>query len=175
MHTPFLVLLLAITLGCASTGPPPPTTTLQGKMAPDFVSQRRDGSDLRLSSLRGQVVVLDLWASWCRGCEEKLPALDAMAGRLKSLGIQTLAVSLDEERGPFTRIIDKRSWQMTTLFDSTGTLGDLYQPSELPSVFVIDAEGIVRESFQGYTQSDLSRIEARARALASAPVGDGTP
>lgn len=163
-HVMAVVVALA---GCAAAQPSPESRGLTGKVAPDFTAERPDGRPFRFSSLRGRVVVLDLWASWCPGCKEKLPALDAMAARLRAAGIETLAVSLDTDREAFRSIIDKRTWQMTPLFDSTERVGDLYQPSELPAIFVIDSKGIIVESVHGYSQTELPGLEDLARNLGS--------
>ena len=67
-----------------------------GHPAPEIVVDRLDGGSLALSSLRGKVVLLDVWASWCVPCKRELPMLDAIASRLHRRGVEVLAVSVDQ-------------------------------------------------------------------------------
>src|SRR5262245_49644708 len=83
-----------------------------GQVLPDRqLTALKGGKQVRLSDLRGKVVLLDLWASWCPPCKEELPMLDDMAARLRSKGIEVVGVSIDESRSDAEQFLRSRaSW-----------------------------------------------------------------
>lgn len=162
----FLCALIGCVSGCATTAPVTPAPVVLGRGAPDFTAAQLDGAVVRLSSLRGRVVVLDVWAAWCEGCEKDLPALDEMAMRLQPSGVEVVAVSLDEDRKRLDSIVSSRTWRMTVLHDPSGRVGELYQPEKMPAIFIIDRTGKVRHARYGLTPQDLAAIEGEARTLA---------
>lgn len=138
-----------------------------GRRAPALSAQRVDGGTFHLSSLLGSVVVLDLWAEWCEGCEDELPALDELAARIFEVGGRVVSVSLDEDPKQALKILKARPWRMIALYDRTGRIGDAYAPEKLPVVFVIDRDGVVRDMRYALEPSDIAAIEERVRALAT--------
>ena len=161
-----LCLLLSSFVGCATTGQGAPEPSLVGRDAPDFAASRLDGTPFQLSSLRGRVVIFDVWATWCEGCEKDLPGLNDIAARLGSLGVEVVAVSLDSNRESLLPLIASRTWRMTVIHDPTGQVGTLYRPSKMSAVFTIDRAGKIRQAHFGVTPDDLGAIEDEARALA---------
>lgn len=157
----FLTLAVA---ACGSAGPSPKAPSLDGP-APDFTANRVDGGTFQLSSLRGRVVVLDIWAAWCDGCEKELPVLDALASRLEPVGAAVVSVSIDEDPADALRLLRARSWKMTTLYDPSGRVGDAYVPPKMPAVFVIDRDGMIRDARYSLHPDDIVALEAKARAL----------
>ena len=141
------------------------TDTLN-QVAPDFTAKHVDGSTFQLSSLRGRVVVLDIWAIWCKGCEKELPVLDELAVRLASVDAVVVSVSIDEDPKPVLPLLRSRAWKMTALYDPSGAVGDAYQPNKMPAVYVIDREGTVRGVRFSLRPEDVAAIEAKARELA---------
>ena len=161
-------LLMFLLGGCATSGQGAVEAIPIGHDAPDFAANRLEGGSVQLSSLRGRVVVLDVWAAWCEGCEKDLPVLDGMASRLKSSGVEVLAVSIDSTRERLAPLVHGRSWSMLLLHDPTGRVADLYKPAKMPAVFTIDRTGKVRHARFGPAPSDIADVEAEARALAQA-------
>jgi cytochrome c biogenesis protein CcmG, thiol:disulfide interchange protein DsbE len=138
-----------------------------GRPAPEIVVQRLSGKPLALSSLRGRVVLLDVWASWCVPCKQELPMLDAIAGRLRDRGVEVLAVSIDQERENVTKFLESRSrWALTVAHDPNGVIADRLQPEKMPTSYVIDREGIVRFINSGFEPGDAREIERRLTELA---------
>ena len=139
-----------------------------GEPAPDItVAGFWDKKPIRLSSYRGKVVLLDIWASWCVPCKDELPALDAMANRLRGKGIEVVAVSVDEERPAAEAFVKTRKqWQLTLAHDPSGTVADRLQPTKMPTTYVIDAAGLVRHVNAGYYPGDVEKLEAQLLALA---------
>jgi thiol-disulfide isomerase/thioredoxin len=126
------------------------------------------GGKIDLGSLKGKVVLVDIWASWCAPCMEEMPLLDDMAGRLKKKGVEIIAVSVDEDKDSAQTFLSSRpSWSLTVAHDPKGKLPEVLQPSKMPSSYVVDAEGIIRYVNEGFERSDLKVIEKRLVALAA--------
>jgi thiol-disulfide isomerase/thioredoxin len=164
-----LLLLLATSFGCAALGGgggggsgPAPEQPM-----PDFTLRPMRGSgSIHLASLRGKVVLLDLWASWCPPCREELPLLDDLAQRLRGEGVEIIAVSVDEDRAAADEFVRQRArWHLTLVHDPS--VAETLNPPTMPSSYLIDARGRLHEVNAGFESGDIQRIEARLRALAS--------
>lgn len=139
-----------------------------GAPVPELVVQRLDGHSLALSSLRGKVVLLDVWASWCGPCKQELPMLDAMAGRWRNRGVEVVAVSVDEERENLDRFVANRAhWSLILAHDGSGAIAEKLQPDKMPTSYLIDRAGIVRSVNSGFVPSDAAVIEKRLGELAA--------
>lgn len=173
----------ALTIGaCATTGPGGNSsgggvrgeTRGQGvgHAAPEIVVDQVKGGSLSLSSLRGRVVLLDVWASWCGPCKQELPMLDAIAGRLRRRGVEILAVSVDQDRENVDKFLGARShWNLTVAHDPKGAIADTFQPEKMPTSYVIDREGIIRYVNSGFEPGDAKEIEQRLAELAGEGAG----
>ena len=127
-----------------------------------------DKKPLPLSGLRGKVVLLDIWASWCAPCKDELPALNALAKRLRDQGAQAeiVAVSIDEDRGAAEAFLrTHKSWSVTLAHDPTGAVPERLQPPKMPTSYLIDKKGVLRAINAGYEPGDVERIEAKIRTL----------
>jgi thiol-disulfide isomerase/thioredoxin len=162
-----LPLLLALTscasMGAAGGGPGPATD----QPMPDLTLPAMHGKgSIRLASLKGKVVLLDLWASWCPPCREELPLLDDLAQRLRGQDIEIIAVSVDEDRAAADEFLRRRPrWHLTLVHDPS--VAEALNPPTMPSSYVIDARGRLHEVNAGFQSDDIHRIEARLKALAS--------
>jgi thiol-disulfide isomerase/thioredoxin len=164
-----LLLSLVLSLGCATlgggsgggSGPAP------DQPMPDLTLRTIHGKgSIRLASLKGKVVLLDLWASWCPPCREELPLLDDLAQRLRGEEIEIIAVSVDEDRAAADEFLRRRPrWHLTLAHDPS--VAEALNPPTMPSSYVIDARGRLHEVNAGFESGDIHRIEARLRALAS--------
>lgn len=155
-----IVLVLA---GCGAAS----RTATSGvdRPAPDFSAKHVDDAPFQLSTLRGRVVVLDIWAAWCEGCEEELPVLDALAKRLQPVGAAVVSVSVDEQPDKALRLLRARTWTMTVLYDPSSRVGDAFQPQKMPAIYVIDRDGVIRDARFALKPNDISAIETRVREL----------
>jgi thiol-disulfide isomerase/thioredoxin len=135
------------------------TTTMVGQAAPNFVLAVYDSAEsLRLSSLRGQPVVLNFWASWCEPCRREFPALAAFADTNPELRI--LAVNVGETAAQIETFLadnDLARFNVQIVYDSDFAIHDAYGVDFLPSTYVIDARGIVTAFHYGeITSADLA-------------------
>jgi len=155
---------------CATGGAGGGQVNQVGLPAPEITVQRISGKPVSLSNYRGQVVLLDIWASWCVPCKQELPMLDDIASRLHHRGVEILAVSVDQERENVVKFLGARGhWALTIAHDSKGEIADRLQPDKMPTSYIIDRQGIIRYVNYGFQPSDAQIIERRLADLA----GDG--
>jgi thiol-disulfide isomerase/thioredoxin len=131
------------------------------------LSALNGGRGVRLGAFRGKVVLLDVWASWCAPCKEELPMLDDMAGRLKSKGIEIVAVSIDDNRDDAEQFLRSRPrWSIKLAHDPDGKLPGKLQPPKMPSSYLIDRDGVIRQVNAGFEHGDAQKLESRLVKLA---------
>jgi cytochrome c biogenesis protein CcmG/thiol:disulfide interchange protein DsbE len=138
--------------------------------APDFTLERLDREgDLTLSSLRGQAVVLNVWASWCLPCKEEAPFLEQIWRENRNRGLVVVGLDAKDFRKDARRFM--RSFDMTypIVYDGPGDVVARYGVTGFPETFVLDREGRIVEAFVGSVDADEDRARLRAavdRALA---------
>ena len=131
-----------------------------GNEAPDFTAARLSGDEIALSSLRGNVVVLDFWATWCGPCVRALPEVQKIANEFESQGVIVLGVNQDQGANALQLVKDFVSKNEITIdhfLDSRNTIGNLYKVSAIPTTVIIDANGIVRTYEVGFHGADALR------------------
>jgi cytochrome c biogenesis protein CcmG/thiol:disulfide interchange protein DsbE len=148
LPTPLVTLLtiglLAAPIGCYSGSHP----ARIGSNAPDFTLQDSDHK-VTLSQFRGQVVVLNFWATWCPPCIEETPALVRMQARLKEKGVVVLAVSIDADDAAYHKFLKDYSVNLVTVRDEAKKASSLYGTFGWPESYVIDRNGVIRRKFIG--------------------------
>ena len=156
----------------AGLGPLDARTVETGQPAPDFVLETRasgkQARTVRLSDFRGQVVVLNFWASWCGPCRQEMPDLQAEYARhaqTRDLTILAVnALSLDSRQAA-ERFIEEMGVTFPVVFDASGDVLERYRVRGLPSTFFIDREGVVRAAtfgpvFGGLLADGIAKAEA---------------
>jgi peroxiredoxin len=132
-----------------------------GKPAPQFVVG--DGTrTVDLNKLRGKVVVLNLWASFCAPCVEELPSLLALQRQMPDLVI--VAVSIDQDPDIYHRFLEKHHVNLVTVRDADQRVNALYGTAQIPETYIIDRQGIMRRKFvsaQNWTSSEITSYLAR--------------
>ena len=144
-----IVLLLALcatVLGSGCTGGSRPPHV--GTAARDFTLQDSDRT-VTLNQFRGQVVVLNFWATWCTPCEQELPSLIAMQDRTRGKGVVVLGVSIDVDPDAYHRFLKVRNINFLTVRDPEQKVATIYGTSGWPETYVIDREGVMRRKFIG--------------------------
>lgn len=156
-------LALWLCAGCATAprGPVP----IAPRPMPLVMDALPGSGRVDLSALKGKVVLLDLWASWCPPCKEELPVLDQMARRLAAEGVVIVAVSVDEDRAAARAFAERRGDWALTLAHAPQVAEEL-QPPKMPSSYLIDRTGTLRYMNAGYEPGDAALLEARLRELA---------
>ncbi len=124
--------------------------TEKGMPAPDFTLPDLDGKMVSLADFKGQVVLLNIWATWCAPCVEEMPSMQTLYQELKDEKFIILAVSIDEGGAkavlPFMK---KHKLTFPALLDSAGSIKNLYQTTGVPESFIIDKKGRIVEKVIG--------------------------
>lgn len=155
-------LALAVLLALASTAR---ADLKSGDRARDFEQKTLNGSTLKLSQLRGKVVLLDFWASWCEPCKKELPILAKMAPRLKQQGVEIVAVNIDEKKENAESFIKSHAAGLTVVYDKDKSIVGQYEPPKMPSSFVIDRNGVIRAINAGFDSGDEAKIEKQLTSI----------
>lgn len=138
-----------------------------GERAADFTARTLDGASVALASLRGSVVVLDFWATWCMPCREEFPAMEKISaefgGAVRFYGIS------DESPDTVKQFVDETRCRMPMLLDSNREMRRRYGVHKIPALFVIDRDSVVRQQFIG------ARSESDLRAAIRAVVDSNPP
>jgi peroxiredoxin len=122
--------------------------------APDFTLKSLDGSNLRLEEYRGQVVLINFWASWCGPCRQEMPVLDRLHQRYEDAGFAVLGVNVEGEEGPARELLQKVPVTFPVLIDAGQQVSELYDLQAMPSTVVVDRDGVVRYVHRGYRPGD---------------------
>jgi cytochrome c biogenesis protein CcmG, thiol:disulfide interchange protein DsbE len=152
-------LVLLVLSGC-TTGTRPPRI---GSKAPDFTVQDSE-TKVTLSQFRGQVVVLNFWATWCAPCVEEVPSLVEMQRRMKSKGVTVVAVSVDADQNAYKQFIQDHNVNLLTVRDPDQKSSQLYGTFKFPETYVIDRNGIMRRKFIGavdWTDPEVTEFLSR--------------
>lgn len=115
-----------------------------GSLVPDF---RVD--DVTLRQFRGQVVVLNFWATWCAPCVQELPSLVEMQRRMKSKGVTVIALSVDVDEKAYRQFLTDHQVNLVTVRDPRGKTSALYGTFKFPETYVIDRKGVLQRKFLG--------------------------
>jgi cytochrome c biogenesis protein CcmG, thiol:disulfide interchange protein DsbE len=119
-----------------------------GDPAKDFTVQDSDRR-VSLNQFRGQVVVLNFWATWCPPCIEELPSMATMQDRMRSRGIVVLGVSIDVDEDAYHRFLRQRGVNFLTVRDPEQKVATMYGTTGWPETYIIDRQGVLRRKFVG--------------------------
>ena len=124
-----------------------------------------DAGTVKLADLKGKVVYLDFWASWCPPCRKSFPWMNDMQQRYGRQGLTVVAVNVDKDRELAGKFLHEVPADFTVAYDPKGGVADSYQVQGMPSSFIIDRNGQIREAHIGFREGDTSEIEASLQAV----------
>lgn len=131
-----------------------------GNAAKQFTVQDSDRK-VSLDQFRGQVVVLNFWATWCPPCQEELPSLMSMQKRMRGRGIVVVGVSIDVDGNAYHNFLKEHGVNFLTVRDPQQKVAGLYGTSGWPESYIIDRQGILRRKIVGpidWTQPDIVQL-----------------
>ncbi len=138
--------------------------------APDFTLPSLAGPSIRLADLRGKVVLLNFWSTWCLPCRTEMPSMQRAYARLRSREFEILAVSLNQETDATVRdFVQALQLTFPFLLDPTGDAGRLYRVHAIPISFLLDREGRIAHKAVGDLDWDGPKALALIEALLPAP------
>jgi peroxiredoxin len=130
-------------------GPQAPAPVV-GAPAPDFVLNELNGGQVRLSDLKGQVVLLNFWATWCGPCEAEMPAIEDRYTTFKGQGLVVLGINQDEDSETVQAFVERLGLDFPILLDPGAVVGELYRARGLPTTFIVDRDGQIVVQKVGY-------------------------
>jgi thiol-disulfide isomerase/thioredoxin len=138
-----------------------PPAAVVGQVAPALSLPQLSGAgEVSLESLRGKVVYLDFWASWCGPCRISFPQLEQLRNELGSKGFEVLAINVDEVESDAQAFLSEVSVSYLVVRDGEGITPGTYGILGMPTGYLIDRQGIVREIHQGFRKSDGAYLRA---------------
>ncbi len=140
-------------------------SSLEGQVAPDFVLRSATGENLRLSEYRGDVVLINFWATWCGPCRQEMPLLNDLYGRYQRVGFNLLGVNIDEDSRRAMQMVQELGVNFPVLFDENKEVSKLYDIEAMPVTILVDREGIVRHVHHGYKPGYEEKYLTEIRSL----------
>jgi peroxiredoxin len=136
---------------------------MEGKAAPDFTLRDLQDNSVSLRSLRGSVVVLDFWATWCGPCRASLPKLDELNREIADEGVKIFAVNLREEKAAAQKFAETTGLKLPVLLDESGKVAQTYAVSGIPQTVVIDKRGVIRRVIVGFSPDTEAQLREAIR------------
>ena len=147
---------------------PPPEPIGAGQVAPAFELPRLDGGPpLSLDALRGRVVLLNFWATWCKPCEQEMPAMQRLATALAGSDFELVAVSVDQSADDVRAYRDRLGLHFPILLDPEKRVSSAYQSYRYPESYLIDRDGRILARYIGPRDWDSDAYRDRIRGLAA--------
>jgi peroxiredoxin len=133
--------------------------------APDFALPAMDGSELRLSELKGQVVMINFWATWCGPCRQEMPLLQQLQVKYEPLGFTLVGINVEPESAGARTWLEKVPVTFPILFDRQNQVAERFGVQGMPSSVFVDRSGKVRYVHRGYQPGDESKYADMVRSL----------
>lgn len=118
--------------------------------APDFTLKSKSGENLRLSEYRGQVILINFWASWCGPCRQEMPLLDELHKDYAKLGFSVFGVNVDKDPAKADKILRDIPVSFPILYDSDSQVSKLFDVDAMPTTVIVDRDGNMRFLHRGY-------------------------
>ena len=133
--------------------------------APDFTLKGADGRNLRLQEQRGQVVLVNFWATWCGPCRQEMPHLNRLYGKYRDSGFTLLGVNIDDDPRTAAATAARMGLKFPVLLDADKAVSKLYDLGSMPATVLIDRDGRVRFLHRGYREGMEDDYERQIREL----------
>jgi len=139
-----------------------------GAPAPALTLPTAGGESVALDQLKGKVVYVDFWASWCGPCRKSFPWMTEMQKKYGPAGFTVVAVNVDKKRPDAERFLQATPAQFTVVYDPAGTTPAAWNVKAMPTSYVIDAKGNVAMVESGFKDENVPELESRIKTLVGA-------
>jgi len=138
---------------------------IKADSAPDFVLKSASGKNVRLSELKGRVVMLNFWATWCGPCAEEIPHLNELHESLDPYDFELLGINLDEDQSKAVHLANKLDVNFPVLFDEDKSVSKSFDIKAMPTTIIIDRAGKIRHVNLGFKKGYIERYHRQVQAL----------
>jgi len=160
--------MLPAVLLAAFLATPPAWAAEPGQPAPAFALPTAKGETVALAQLRGKVVYVDFWASWCAPCRRSFPWMNEMQQKYGPRGFAVVAINVDKKRSDAERFLVQNPANFTVVYDEAGSTPAAYGVKGMPSSYLIDTRGNVTFVERGFLDEHKAELENRVAALVAA-------
>src|ERR1700679_3701865 len=136
-----------------------------GGPAPAFTLAALDGGQGALDQVKGPVVIVNFWATWCGPCQQEMPLLDQMYKKYKPAGFTLIGVNVDKDAPPVKELLARKPVSFPVMLDPANKVSKDYHVDEMPSSVIIDRKGEIRYIHRGYKPGDENDYQDRIRQL----------
>lgn len=133
--------------------------------APDFTLKSHEGENLRLSEYRGNVVLINFWASWCGPCRQEMPVLSELHDKYQALGFTVLGVNVESDSGKARKLLKDLPVSFPVVFDNDSVVSKQYDVVAMPSTVLVDRNGKMRYLHKGYKPGEEEIYLEMVRSL----------
>jgi len=152
-----IILFLSSTLSASSS-------KQMGKDAPDFtLNKLMKSGTVSLSALRGKVVLIDFWATWCPPCKKSLPLLDALDAKYRNLKV--VAINIDDDKENARAFLKQFKLKINAVYDEGKKIVELYDVPVMPTAYLVDQYGKIQYVHSGYNEKSMKKLEFTIRGL----------
>jgi peroxiredoxin len=136
-----------------------------GQAAPDFTLKNTQGENVNLVEQRGQIIVINFWASWCGPCRKEMPMLQTLSNKYESLGVSVWGINVEQENQAGKDFLAGLNLTFPIFFDSTNQIAANYQVEAMPTTVIVDRSGQVRHIFRGYKDGYEKKYSKAIKSL----------
>lgn len=133
--------------------------------APAIELPSEQGATASLAALKGKVVLVDVWASWCAPCKAAFPAYDALRQEYNAKGFEVFAINVDEKKADADRFLAGRPHSMTVVYDPKGLSPTRFRLKGMPTTYLLDRRGNIRYTHEGFSEKDVATYRRRIESL----------
>jgi thiol-disulfide isomerase/thioredoxin len=144
-------------------------STLIGKPAPEVKLSLLDGRQFRLSECKGQIVVLDFWATWCAPCMQTMPLVEEAIAQYDSDRVRLVSVNLEEPAEQIRSVLERHDLGVTVALDQDGVAAQRYQARAIPQLVIVGPDGTVERLFVGGGSGIVEQMKSSIDSLLEEP------
>jgi peroxiredoxin len=165
----FILILLTFLFLTAEAPSPWGIDELIGKKAPDFALKDLNDKTVSLSSLKGNVVLINFWATWCPPCRAEMSSFNNLYKDYKNNGLSVIAVSTDRSISSVKDFLSKKPVEFPVLMDSDSKVSRRFKVFSLPTSFLLDKNGVIVQKFLGEEEWDSPEIKNKIKDMLAVP------
>lgn len=161
-----LAAALFLAAGCAAPRTLPSSSNALARPLEFSLPTFADGSKHSITGDRGQVVVLDIWATWCEPCRDALPTWEQLANQYGARGLRVYAISVDQDPNQVRQFLDETKISLPVLMDTDAEVAEsILKVKAMPTTFFLDRRGTVRFVHEGFAEDHLQQYQSELEEL----------